>query len=117
MCDSPDPVVTWAADGVALAVDSDQPNHLLAQGPDEMFFGIADTFSTYLMYQPPGSGSVYVPLTETDWYFVCSVARPAGGVWIPSLGTSHLASFVEPAFPEWSSFSGADHSYVPAPPW
>ncbi len=66
---------------------------------------IGDSFQTYVMYQPPGAGSDYVPVDEAKWKWRATVDYQMG-IW--SFGGPHYISasedkpYTDP-FPVWSS--------------
>ncbi|MDQ2800813.1 MAG: hypothetical protein M3Y13_14375, partial [Armatimonadota bacterium] len=69
---------------------------------------IQDGFNDYLMYQPPGVGSIEVPLKEADWFWETHAAKDATGAWSTS-GENAQWSFGDdfPAFPTWTFYAPA----------
>lgn len=43
-------------------------------------YTVTDTFNTYVMYNPPGGDTQWVPLWDINWYWTATVTRP-GTSW------------------------------------
>ena len=75
------PYAYWyPADGTDNG-NADSPNQLLDSTYNVV--SVNDSFQDYLMYLPPGSNSVVVPLKETDWFWQAHATNSAG-VWATS---------------------------------
>lgn len=77
---------------------------------------IRDSFADYLMYLPPGDGSLPVPLKETDWYWEAHATKDASDAW-STFGEDALWSFGDdfPAFPLWTFYAPIGHLVYMAP--
>jgi hypothetical protein len=85
-----------------------------------VYFKIDESFDTYLMYMPPGTNSVYVPLHMWTWFWKGSAAHQTGDFphWIPgqdpmAAGVSNEIDF--PAFPAWDTLFNTDAGWVTDP--
>jgi hypothetical protein len=96
------PPFEWSADG---------GNHTAFDDPSQSFepmvtsYSVAENFETYLLYRPPGAGSVYVPLHIYRWEWG-GVATLSGGSWslantVDGL-TEDNATGDQSDFPQWN---------------
>jgi hypothetical protein len=65
---------------------------------------IGDHFQTYVMYQPPGAGSDYVPVDEVEWHWKGTVSFK-NGVWSLSAPTliANVDDVYTAQFPQWTA--------------
>ncbi len=96
------PTDYWtAANGIKYAWDP--PGEPLESAPTS--YSLGDTFQTYLMYQPPGAGSEWVPLVRMNWSWSGAATKDGYGLWQlsdPQPPSPTFTSF--PSFPNWSHY-------------
>jgi hypothetical protein len=103
----------YPSDGTRTG-NSDSPAQPLDPSNAIREYDVSDSFKDYLMYQPPGSGSLPVPLQENDWYWQFQATKDASNAW--STGSKnaqwgYIGDF--PAFPQWTFCASVGHlTYV-----
>ena len=100
---------TFPADG-RLGRSGDQTSEPLDNLITELEVG--ENFGTWMMYQPPGTGSVFVPLKKIKWQWYGKARKPLNRDWTVSdlVGSNSSWQFDGlnfPRFPEWDSVSGS----------
>lgn len=92
----------YPADGTRDG-NSDSPYNDLSSDTNIRAYDIRDSFNDYLMYLPPGNGSVVVPLKETDWYWEVHATKDTSNAW-STFGENAQWSFGAdfPKFPTWT---------------
>jgi len=90
--------------------------------PSQGFHGgsyaeVLDSFVTYTLYKPPGSGSQYVPLKSLQWFWQGQAKPDKSGVYQLS-NTNAQWSFVDdfPKHPMWSETESGDIPFSPPLP-
>ena len=116
MLDSPS-FPFWPADGQTVGKQTDSPTHQLNVNVLELDYFAFESYTAYVMYCPPGSGSQCVPVAAEDWDYSCGASRAAGGTWNPTFYPSHANNHPDPDFPTWTKFTGDYHFWVTSPPW
>ena len=84
--------------------------HLMTDAPyyaafdvDSTSYSVSDQFKMYLLYKPPGTGSMFVPLGYFSWGWSASASRPLHGAWSAPSGSGSGPTWTETAtHPEWS---------------
>ena len=66
--------MTYPADGGEY-YRGDQPAHGPADESKYIYSEVFDSFETYSLYSPPGTGSMYVPLKGWPWYWKAQAYR------------------------------------------
>ena len=72
----------YPADGTDNG-SSDSPGQPFSSDASITEFDVMDVFHDYLMYQPPGSDSVVVPLKKVTWFWQ-GKGTQTGGIWSTS---------------------------------
>ena len=105
----------YAADGTRTG-SADSPSQPLDSSTAIREYDVSDSFDDYLMYQPPGSGSLPVPLKLTDWYWEFQALKDDSEAWSTS-GKNAQWGFVSdfPAFPTWTFYAAIGHLVYVAP--
>jgi len=109
-----DPANAWTAD-TQMHPAGDSPSWSLAGG---MSFDIADLFTMYLMYRPPGTYSQWVTLKKIDWSWTTSGSRESSlDSWPePPPGVITVSEAVEcRTHPTWTTVM-SNTVELPAPP-
>ena len=71
----------WAADGVTFHYFEDRPGSSIDWLTS---CSLSNSFSTYMMYLPPGSGSQFVPIHKLEWHSAGTATLLGGSVWAVS---------------------------------
>ena len=83
--------------------------HLTQSDPFTKYWFAAESYTTYLMYRPPGTTVVDVPITLWTWSMTCSAAEQSDGTW--NAGNGPLAPPVKAEaygnFPRWTNYISA----------
>jgi len=92
----------YPSDGTRTG-NSDSPAQPLDPSNAIREYDVSDSFKDYLMYQPPGSGSLPVPLKESGWYWQFQALKDASNAWSTG-GKNAQWGFVGdfPSFPVWT---------------
>ena len=93
----------WPVDGVTLGAWNDTPGFPLDQGMTDEW--IRMTFTDYVMYLAPGTGSQFVPIQSVQWHWFFHIVL-ANGQWAsgPQLVAHqvwHNAPITNPGFGQW----------------
>ncbi|MFY9234334.1 MAG: hypothetical protein WAO58_07730 [Fimbriimonadaceae bacterium] len=94
---------TFAADGVPN-IRGDAPVAPLFP-PTISQTSALDSFDLWLMYLPPGTGSVFVPIKKLQWFWAGDAQRTIPNPWIlvsSDSGWGYAGDY--PAFPAWSGY-------------
>ena len=95
----------YPANGVPTG-NSDSPSQGLDPSPAIREHDVSDNFDDYLMYQPPGTKSLPVPLKETDWYWTFQALKNAANVWSTSGNNAYWGYVADfPDFPLWPLYA------------
>ena len=105
----------YPANGATPAPGSaDSPQQSLDPSNAISEYNVTDSFKDYLMYLPPGSGSIPVPLQENDWFWHFQALKNASSIWSTNSKNAqwgYVADF--PAFPVWTFCASVGHlTYV-----
>jgi len=106
----------YPSNGVA-AGNADSPYQPLDASTAIREYDVSDSFNDYLMYLPPGSGSLPVPMKRSSWYWDFQALKDNSNNWSTS-GMNAQWGFVGdfPAFPTWTFCATIGHLVYVAPP-
>jgi len=110
---------SYASDSVMVNYyqgSQDYPSQELEANTDIKAYDVLDSFDDYMMYLPPGAGSLPVPLKKYKWYWELHATRDSSNVWQVT-GTNAQWSFNSdfPEFPLWGVQSLNDKLYFDGP--
>lgn len=90
-------------------VEGDKPRQGFAFGASA--YEVLDAFLCYMMYQPPGAASQFVPLRAIEWFWEGDATL--SGTWSLS-GTAAAWDFSDnfPDHPEWDAWADVDSGWV-----
>ncbi len=66
-------------------------------------FRVNDTFTMWLMFQPPGSGSIFVPLRSVEWFWNGTAVNNAGWSFTGGSSSINPTSSESATLPEWTN--------------
>lgn len=101
---------TFYANGVK-DWESDTPGQPLeADDPLVTAWDVLDSFDCWLMYLPPGDGSVAVPLKKVDWYWEFDATKSSGAWTVSGTAAQWSPGADYPPHPEWTF--AVDANYI-----
>jgi len=107
---------SWYPSNGTRAGSADSPAQGLDSNTAVREYDVSDSFNDYLMYLPPGSGSLPVPLKLTNWYWNFQALKDATNAWSTSSKNASWGFVGDfPAFPTWTFNAAIDHIVYAAP--
>ena len=105
----------YPSDGTRTG-NADSPYQPLDSSVTIREYDVSDSFNDYLMYLPPGSGSLPVAMKRSSWYWDFQALKDPTNAWSTS-GKNAQWGFVGdfPAFPTWSFNAAIGHLVYVAP--